>query len=463
MNAQPVLIIATLTLLPCCMVGPKYKKPCPQLPNAYAEEKLPREIADLAQWWTFFDDPYLDELIKKALANNYNLRIAREKIEEARAYYRIKNADLYPEVNVVGNVNRTGLSKNYNKYLYLSPKTTNYFQIGFDASWELDFWGKLRRARAAAYADFQAQIEAMHEVYLILLSDVAKAYVDSRSFQKKIDLLNEQITVDTDILSLRDDRYSSGVDSQIPDVNQLAALDESKKQALSSQIELQQTINRLALLLGLNPEEFNLAPAKHDVPMTHRAPAVGLPSDLVQRRPDIRRAERLLAAATENFGYANTAWFPSFSLLGGSIFEANKGSNWFSGNSISWTIGPALNWPLITFGRIKYDVQEKRSAQRQAILSYAQSVVNALTDVEDWLVAYFKLKDQVAVLTEKLSAATTQRDLYASQFEGGLANKMDLLQAEKNRISIELELTNTQQALSSALISLYKALGGGWE
>jgi outer membrane protein, multidrug efflux system len=444
-------------------VGPKYKKPCPQLPNNYTEGNLPRGIANLAQWWTSFEDSYLDELIEKALAHNYNLRIAREKIEEVRAFYRIKNADLYPEVNVVGNVNRTGLSQNYNKYAYLTPKTTNYFQIGFDASCEFDFWGKLRRARATAYADFQAQIEAMHEVYLILLSDVAKAYIDSRSLQKKVDLLNEQITVDTDILSLRDDRYSSGVDSQIPDVDQLAALDESKKQMLTIQIELQQTINRLALLLGLNPEEFCLAPGKHDVPMSHNAPAAGLPSDLVQRRPDIRRAERLLAAATETFGYANTAWFPSFSLLGGSVFEANKARNWISGNSISWTIGPALNWPLITFGRIKYDVQEKRSAQRQALLAYAQSVVNALTDVENWLVAYVKLKDQVAVLTEKLSAVTTQRDLYAAQFEGGLANKMNLLQAEKNRISIEIELTDTQQALSSALISLYKALGGGWE
>lgn len=463
MNAQLALIITSFIMFPGCMVGPKYKKPCPRIPSAYAEGKLCHEVADLAQWWTFFEDAYLDELINKALTNNYNLRIAREKIEEARAFYRIKNADLFPEINMVGNVNRAGLSQNYNKYLYLEPKTANYFQIGFDASWELDFWGKLRRARAAAYADFQAQIEAMHEVYLILLSDVAKAYVDSRTLQKKIDLLNAQITVDTEILSLRDDRYTSGVDSQIPNVDQLAALDESKKQAITLQIELQQTINRLALLMGLNPEEFVLAPGKHDVPISRKVPATGLPSDLVQRRPDIRRAERLLAAATENFGYANTAWFPSFSLLGGSIFEANKGSNWFSGNSISWTIGPALNWPLITFGRIKYDVQEKRSAQRQAILAYAQSVVTALTDVEDWLVAYFKLKDQVTVLTEKLSAATTQRNLYASRFDGGLANKMDLLQAEKNRINIELELTQSQQALSSALISLYKALGGGWE
>ncbi len=463
MNAHRASVIVVLAFLPACMIGPKYKKPSTALPQTYADARHSREVAELAQWWTFFEDPYLDELIKKALTNNYNLRIAREKIEEARAYYRIKDADLYPEIDAVGNVNRTGLSKNYNKYLYLTPKTANYFQIGFDASWELDFWGKLHRARAAAYADFQAQIEEMHDVYLILLSDVAKAYVDSRTLQKKLDMLNEQIAVDTNILSLRDDRFSSGVDSQIPDVDQLAALDESKKQALTIQIELQQTINRLALLLGINPEEFVFADGTHTVPLSHKTPSVGLPSDLIQRRPDIRRAERLLAAATESFGYANTAWFPSFSLLGGSIFEANKGSKWISGKSISWTIGPTLNWPLITFGRIKYDVQEKRSAQRQAMLTYAQSVVNALTDVEDWLVAYFKLKDQVAVLTEKLSAATTQRDLYASRFDGGLANKMDLLQAEKNRISIELELITTQQSLSSALISLYKALGGGWE
>ena len=463
MNAQFALIITSLVMLPCCMVGPKYKKPSPQLPNAYAEGKLCHEVAELARWWTFFEDAYLNELINKAIINNYNLRIAREKIEEARAFYRIKNADLFPEIDAVGNVNRTGLSKNYNKYLYLTPKTANYFQLGFDASWEIDFWGKLRRARAAAHADFQAQIEEMHSVYLILLSDVAKAYIDSRTLQKKIDLLNEQITVDMEILSLRDDRYASGVDSQIPDVDQLAALDESKKQELTLHIDLQQTINRLALLLGINPEEFALSEGKHSVPTSHKEPAVGLPSDLVQRRPDIRRADRLLAAATENFGYANTAWFPSFSLLGGSIFEANKGSKWISGNSISWTIGPTLNWPLITFGRIKYDVQEKRSAQRQAILAYAQSVVTALTDVEDWLVAYFKTKDQIAVLTEKLSAATTQRNLYASRFDGGLANKMDLLQAEKNRIAIEIELTTTQQAHSLALVSLYKALGGGWE
>jgi NodT family efflux transporter outer membrane factor (OMF) lipoprotein len=445
------------------MIGPHYKKPNVKLPNNYTEQQQASVRADLAQWWKFFGDHYLDELIQKAIENNYDLRIACEKIEEARAFYRIQNAKLYPEVNAVGDVHRTGYSKNYNQYAALIPKTNNYFQLGFDASWELDFWGKLRRARSAAYDNFQAQIEDMHDVYIILLSDVAKAYVDSRTLQKKIDLLNQQIAIDTELLALRDDRFTSGVDSQIPDVDQQAILDESKKKVITLQIELEQTINRIAVLLGLNPEDFIFAHGKHHVPMSHKIPAVGLPSELLQRRPDIRRAERLLAAATETFGYANTAWFPSFSLLGGAVFEANNTKRWLSNNSISWTIGPTLNWPIITFGRIKFDVQEKRSVQRQALLAYAQSVVTALADVENWLIAYFKSSDQVAILTDKLSAATTQRDLYATRFEGGLANKMDVLNAEKNRLDIERELTDAQQSVSISLISLYKALGGGWE
>lgn len=451
-----------LLILTGCMVGPKYERPAIKLPEKYAEYKDQSTLADLASWWTFFDDPYLTKLVEKAVAQNYSFRIACEKIVETRAFFMVQYAKLFPEVDAVAQLNRTHFSQNVAQTASLTNQTDSYFQAGLDALWELDLWGKLRHAKRGAYNEYQAHVESMRDVYLTLLGDITKAYIECRAFQKKIDLLTQRVALDTKLFSLTSDRFHAGVDSSIPDSAQHAVLCESKNQLLLAQTGLTQAITRLAMLLGENPEDFVLSPGDHKVPQSTKSLDVGLPSELVRRRPDIRQAERLLAAATEYVGEAVAQWFPRFSLLGSVAYEANKSSKWFSSKSISWSIGPSMTWPIITFGRIKYIVEEKKSVRRQALFAYCQSIINAFGDVEHALVAYFNGKKQVALIHKKVHQALKQKNATRELFVSGLSSELDALVAEKNYVDTELELIDYEQLLSISLIAVYKALGGGW-
>ena len=301
------------------------------------------------------------------------------------------------------------------------------------------------------------------DILYCLLGDVARTYIDSRTLQKKIDLLDEQIDIDTQLLALTKDRLHAGVASQFPDLEQYAALQGTKTQRLLLEIDFKQTVNRLALLLGQNPEDFTLDDGHHNVPMSTKELKVGLPSDLLRRRPDIRRAEMLLRSATESVGAAVAQWFPRFSLLGSAGQVSNHLSKWLSCGSFGWSIGPSINWPIITFGRIKFKVDETKSVERQALLGYGQSVIKALGDVENALVAYFKNTERLRILERKLSAIAQERDVMQSLLGSGLGNQTDVLIAQKNYLAIAVELTDAQQAISTALVATYKALGGDWE
>lgn len=473
MNSRVSLItLFPLLLVAGCSVGPRYKKPCVNVPEKFVAGASDKSAEQLAQWWKLFEDSCLDTLIEKALTSNYDLKIAIERIEETRATYQIERAKLFPQIDATGTINRQETSRDLIQNSIASDLRNrfNYFQAGFDALWELDFWGKLRHARDAAYADYEAQIEAMRDVRIILISDVARAYTRIRSLQKQLALLTHKVTVDTRLLMLTRDRLRSGVDSALPDLEQIAALESSKNQIILTQTSYKQLVNSLATLLGENPEGWLTTPQgqcisedlRYRIPDTTKMLEAGIPSELLKRRPDIRQAERLYAAAVERVGQAVADEFPSFSLVGSVATEANKSHDWFSTGSLSWLLGPALRWPLITFGRIRFNIEAKESIQRQALLAYAQAVIQAFEDVENALIAYFQEHERVRVLTSKLCAATVERDLIAGKFTSGLSSELDFLFAEKNRLDIALELTSAQESASTATIAVYKALGGGW-
>jgi len=432
------------------------------IPENYAQDAHTNPVANLAGWWEFFKDPCLNELIKKAVEANYDLRIAIEKINELRADYNIKESELWPQIFLLGQAQRTKYSANYPLYSNLNPKTVNELEVFFQGIWELDFWGRLRRQKQAAYAELQAQVESMRDVYIILLGDVARTYIDIRSLEKKIFLREEQVAIYTQLAQLAYELLEAGLDSNIAYQEQLENLDESKNVLIMLKTSLTQAKNALAVLLGENPESFNLDQASLNIPSSQELLAIGLPSDLLRRRPDIRKAEQLVAVATENVGVAISDYFPRFFLLGNVGPQTNKGSKFFKSNSIGWSIGPAFYWPIISFGRIKYNVQAKKSMEQQALLSYAQTVLNAFKDVENALVQYLNGEKQLYVLQEKLMAATKKRDLYKSLFDSGLANKSDYLQSEKDRIEIVWQVTDIKSLVSNSLVLVYKSLGGGW-
>lgn len=407
----------------------------------------------------------MHKLIEKAVLGNYDLRIAVEKIEELRAQYGIRTAEVLPQFFAYGLSQRVKYSENFPLYSNICPRKLTDLNLYFQGVWELDFWGRLRRAKDAACFDMQAQIEDMRDVYIILLAEVAAAYIDIRALERKIELQENLITLDQAYLGLTQDRFSSGLESDVVPQDSLAQLAQAKNMLIHQRTAVAQTVNALAVLLGENPESFDLAEDASwslHIPSSDELVGVGLPSDLLRRRPDIRRAERELAAANQQVGIAVSDYFPRFFLLGGFGPKCDKFNELFNSKSIGWGVGPSFFWPVINFGRVKYNVLAKRSVERQAAHAYAQTILNAFKDVENALVQFFNTSEQLAILREKYAAIHRKKELVCSLFDAGLVDRLECISAQKELTEIALSLVDAEQTVSTALVVVYKSLGGGW-
>ncbi len=484
-----LLYLFLLAMLCGCMVGPNYHRPETAMPLEFEEAHHTESVtdADLCQWWKQFQDPMLDSFIETAYRANYDYRIALEQVAQARDQYRVQRSYLWPEIDL----NATAIRSRYSQTLITSsaqqaaaigtsPSTSitsgaigaplvapieNFFQVGFDAIWELDIWGKIRRGMRAAYDQWEASIDSAQNVMITVLSEVARDYIAIRSLQLQIDLAKELIWADEQEWHLARALFDAGLDNQIQVEGYLSTLETDQAALPVLESSLKQTIYALAILLGRQPEglaaEFKtlgFIPAG-----VEKVPA-GLPSDLLRRRPDVRYAERQLAAATEQIGVYVANLFPSISLTGnGYGFESNKQNQWLIGKSRYWSIGPSLNWDLIDFGRVRAQIDMAKSQQRQALLTYEQAVISALQDVEGALVAYFEEMKRLGDFEVQVAANKRSFDLTEDLYESGLADEFQVLDAYKTLIHSENNLTLSQQALSSDLVALYKALGGDWE
>jgi len=482
------LIYCLIPLLTGCMVGPKYHKPETAMPESF-EETSEAEIAndqDLCRWWEQFEDPLLNELIAEAVKSNYDWRIALEQIFEVRAQYRIQKSYLWPEVDLNASATRARFSDN----LFSSSSNTNstasgsspasivsgnnfpvagtiqdFFQVGFDAVWELDFFGKYRRNKQQAFDLWEKSKETAQNVLIIIVSEVARDYVSIRALQKQIDLLNEKIEMDKRELELAEVLFNAGLDNQIQVENLLSSLQGDLSRIPVLETTLKQTIFGLAVLLGRQSEGFAEEFAvRSPIPSGAGKVPVSLPSDLLRRRPDIRMAERQLAAATEKIGAAIADYFPHVFLTGNTYgFESARASKWLIAASRYWNVGPSLNWDLINFGRTRAQVDVSKSLQRQALLTYEQTVVSSLKDVEGALVAYFEEQKRMISFDTQVEASRRVFDLTNDLFTSGLADESQVLSAKKALLDAQTSYVQSQQALTGDLIALYKALGGEWE
>ncbi len=485
-----------------CMVGPNYRKPEIAMPSAFTENQENNGCTDeeLCSWWKQFNDPLLDTLIEEAAQKNFDVLIAIEQMVEARAQFKIEGSYLWPEIDLNAVAYRSRYSQNIfttatsatsiasgnrTNTASVAPSTTptastgpssptqgsmfgpsiqNFFQIGFDAIWELDFWGKFRRGKQAAFDQWEASGFNAQNILITVISEVARDYMSIRSLQQQIEWTKKKISADEQELALANALLDAGLDSQIQIDSYIAALESDRASLPPLESSLTTSIYALAVLLGRQPE--GLADAFEEIkPLPSglgKVPA-GLPADLLRRRPDIRQAERQLAAATEQIGVAVAALFPHILLTGnGYGYESNKAKNWFSFPSSYWTIGPALNWDLIDFGRTRGQIGVANSQQRQALLNYEQTVINSLQDVEGALVAYFEEQKRSLHLHTEAAANRSAFTLTEDLFQAGLADEFAALEALKTLIDTEITLTQSSQALVSDLIALYKALGGNW-
>jgi len=467
-----LLLCSLMTALVGCTVGPRYQAPPPMVPATWsaAEEAGVRpEPAQLAQWWTTFADPQLTALIQRAVAANHDLRLAVARVREARALRGVVAPEAQPQVHASGDYSRQHRSVNTTTLPGNLPtssreRDTNVFQLGFDARWELDLFGGVRRAVEAAEADITAATAERLAVLVTLCGDVARQYLELRGAQAQLTITRKNLVSQQDTLALTRVRLQAGLGTDLDVARSEAQVATTASQIPPLERQSQQAIHRLALLLGQEPGAL-LAALTTVAPLPPPPPhvLVGLPAELLERRPDIRRAERTLAAATARVGVATADLYPRLSLSGMIGLQSFDLTTLVSSGSLAGSVGPSVRWPVFDAGRMRANIQVQDARQEQALLRYEQTVLSALEEVENALVAYGKEQHRQQALAAAVEANQRAVALANALYSKGLVDFLNVLQAELALFTAESQLVVSNTALATSVVALYKALGGGWE
>ena len=459
--------LATLLILAftCgCAVGPNYRKPAVNVPPSYRgvtpEEAAKGEARSLAdeKWWAVFQDEQLKELVKTALQQNYDVRIAAARILEAQAQLGIARAGQFP--TIAGDAGATNQRSPRSKFLPEFETSTN--QVGGSLAWDLDFWGKYRRATEAARAELMATEWARREVISALIADVASAYFQLRALDLQLEISQRTLTSRRDSLRLTGLLAQGGSTSMLDvrQAEQLVFTAASEVPSLEQQIEQEE--NFISTLLGNNP-----APVPRGRKLTEQEhpPTVpaGIPSSLLERRPDIRQAEEQLISANAQIGIARAAYFPQVSLTATAGYQSSALTGLFSGPAGLWNFGGALVQPIFTAGKLRSNVRLTQAQQQEFLLRYQRTIQGAFHEVSDSLVAYRRTQEFRQQQELLVGSAQDATRLSHMRYSGGVASYLEVLTNDTNYFSAELGLVQAQLNELLALVELYKALGGGWE
>ena len=462
------LMAAGFVLLAGCAVGPDYQVPKTATPAHWTAPLAAGETnqsSDLAQWWQNFGDTNLNALIATAVQSNLTLHVAEAHVREARAERDQAAGYLWPTVDANGSYSRNRFGRHAFPPVPAGvPLDYNLYSAGFDAAWELDVFGGIRRSVEAANAEIGTADAARHNVLLSLLAEVARNYIEARGYQQRLAITRQNIQVQRDVLDLTKSRYQSGLSSDLDVQQATAILTTTESQVPAFETGFQQSVHHLSVLLGQYPGTLlDVMTAEKPIPGTPPDVPVGLPSDLLQRRPDIQSAERELAAATARIGVAKADLYPVFSLTGVAGFESMSAGNWFNYASRYWTAGPTVQWNLFEAGRTLSNIRVQNSREQQALDTYRQTLLVALEDVENALIAYAKEKVRHESLAQSVSANEQAFEISSQLYKSGLADFLQVLDSERALYESQDAEVQSNQAISEDLVQLYKALGGGWD
>jgi NodT family efflux transporter outer membrane factor (OMF) lipoprotein len=481
----------------------------------------------VVQWWQTFNDPELNSLIDRAVKNNLDLRNAESRLLQARAQRGVVGSELWPQINADGGYQHARGSKNVVIPLgafggsssggaaspasaggpVASPLdvsggsiggsggaassgagagassssplggpesplgnggfpgvTTDLYQAGFDASWEIDVFGGQRRAIEAANADTAAAIEDRRDVMVSLLAEVARDYIQLRTSQLEAEIATQNLHDEQDTLDLTRSRYKAGFATDLDVARQAAEVASTTATLPAYEAAIRQSVHAIGVLLGQDPESLTVElTGTAPIPLIPPLVPVGVPADLVRRRPDIRRAERQLAAASARIGVATADFYPKFSITGSFGLDSSQIKELFDWNSRYFALSPGISWPIFDAGRIHNNVRVQRELARQAATSYQLAVLNAVREVEDSLASYRTEQLRRKSLTDAVDASREAVDLARQQYEKGVIDFLTVLDTQRTLLEAQNVLAQSDSAVSLDLVSLYKALGGGWE
>jgi len=476
---RALLVFLWLAALTSCTVGPDYQRPDVQIPERWTgsgptPDATPSELAEagLATWWEAFGDPVLSSLVDRAFRSNLDLELAEARIREARAARGGVISDRGPRVEAAGSyqrkrstvstptVGRGGEASGSSQEIVFSDQ----YESGFDAGWEIDLFGGIRRGAEAADADVQAEVEACRNVLVTLAAEVARNYIDLRASQERIAIARQNLEAQQQTAELTRELFRGGVEGGLP-----VARAEAQVKATASDIPLleasaRQLIHGLGILLGREPAALlqELSSASSIPPVPPSVP-VGVPSDLLRRRPDIRRAEVEIRAATARIGVATAELYPKLELSGALGARADDLSSWSSPLSRFWSLGPSVTWKLFDNDRTLSDIALKEALQEQTIVAYRQTVLAALQDVENALIASEKESERRELLGDAVAANRRAVELATKLYSEGQTNFLDVLDAQRSLYASEDALVQSTRSLSTHFVALYKSLGGGWQ
>lgn len=463
---NPVLILP-IVFAASCTLGPDYKRPVVQTPSTFrGADAAPVAVPSLADrpWFELFQDPTLTKLVTTALAQNFDLRIASERVLQARAALRITRSEQFPTADASASAAGTRFSQsgaNRGISAGIDPDVA-YAQVGFSLGWELDVWGRLRRLTESARAQYLATEEARRGVVTTLVADVAQTYLALRALDLELAIAHRTRDAANDSLRLTETRRERGVATAL-DVQQAEQLLHiASAQIAGLEREAAQTENALSLLLGHVPGEIPRGLELEAFKVPPSVPA-GLPSALLERRPDIRQAEQELIAANAQIGAAKAEYFPRISLTGLFGFQSRALSDLLTGPARIWTASAAATAPIFNAGRTRANVRLAESVQRELVVNYQRAIYTALREVADSLAAYHKTSEQRAEQGQLVEALRNSARLSNQRYEGGLDNYLQVLDAQRNLFQGELDLARLRQLELSSLVQLYRALGGGWD
>ena len=466
MRYKTNLLIATALLFCGCAVGPNYHRPKVDIPPAFRGADAAAGEASLAdtKWSNLFQDPVLTELLNTAVKQNYDLRIAAERVLQARALLGIARSDLLPTLEANGR-----FSANRNSQIGanpLIPKGANvdvsYTQAGFNLGWELDVWGRVRRLKESANAQYLATEEARRGVMTTLVADVTTGYFTLRELDMELEIAGKTRDTAQSSLRLTRVREQRGVATGL-DVHQAEQLlHTANAQIAASERAIAQAENSLSVLLGRSPSEIPRGRSLDQFTAPAQVPA-GLPSSLLTRRPDIRQAEQTLIAANAQIGAARALYFPQISLTGFLGGQSRALTDLFTGPARQWNFNPLASLPIFNAGRLRSNVRFTEAAQREAVIQYEKTIQTAFREVSDSLVSLRKTSEQMEQQRLLVAALRESNRLSLLRYQGGLDSYLQVLDSQRNLFEGELVLSRLAREELLAVVQLYRALGGGWQ